>query len=216
MPESEFAGPPTHRALSVPSELCDPATSFGSENESLGLNQRAALSELHKYSMQLSLPSCVAISCVLTPASCVSCHACIHWKCPYCLSGAAQLDVCNATTVLIPVTCDMSDLQKAACSVCFAVSVLQCQVTSAGMPLLHTFCCIDACFCVRLFDAFSHDVLSQAVSTGAESCCLCCATGSEGRPHGLKMLTIWSQTPRWGLVFLSSRQRSDSSGHAET
>ena len=50
--DSDFGGPATQRAMSVPSELIDPATSFGSENESLGLNQRAALSELHKYTMQ--------------------------------------------------------------------------------------------------------------------------------------------------------------------
>lgn len=53
MHDSEFEGPATSRAMSMPSELCDPASSFGSENESLGLNQRAALSELHKYGVQI-------------------------------------------------------------------------------------------------------------------------------------------------------------------
>ena len=46
--EAELGGSSAQRAMSVPSELCEPATSFGSENESLGLNQRTALSEFHK------------------------------------------------------------------------------------------------------------------------------------------------------------------------
>ncbi|KAL3161159.1 hypothetical protein ABBQ38_009530 [Trebouxia sp. C0009 RCD-2024] len=48
VPDPELGGTPTQRAMSVPSGLCDPSTSVGSENESLGLNQRAALSELRK------------------------------------------------------------------------------------------------------------------------------------------------------------------------
>lgn len=101
MPESEFdgpPGPPTHRALSVPSELCDPATSFGSENESLGLNQRAALSELHKYGMQSSLPSYVAISCVVTLQAAypvmLGSIGIVHT-----VSPAAELDVYGATAM---------------------------------------------------------------------------------------------------------------------
>lgn len=123
VPDPELGGTPTQRAMSVPSGLCDPSTSVGSENESLGLNQRAALSELRKYGMQLSSLATVAADlCThcLTPcmqrihsSTCLKFERCTCSACPVSANAKPDfLQICLSTT--LPVASPLAYVRLAA------------------------------------------------------------------------------------------------------